>query len=741
VPVEVLGQAEDLMAVVGRACLIIAFALTLYGIGAAIHGARPGNRRFAESARRSMYATAGLVTFAFAILEVAFLRSDFSFVTVVTHSSTTTPFFYKAAAAWSSQEGSLLLWAFLLCMWSSVVLTITRGRLRDVTPYATAVLLGFAAFFIGLLVFSSSPFDTVAGGAPAEGSGLNPLLRHPSMMTHPIALYSGYTLAAIPFAFAIGALIARRIDAEWIAATRRFALASWLALGVGLLLGARWSYVELGWGGYWAWDPVENAALLPWLTATALIHSVQIQEKRGMLKIWNVSLTLATGTLAIVGTFLVRSGILDSIHAFVEQGNTIAWAFTGLIALLAAGSIGLVVSRRASLATEHRIESLLSREAIFLGNNLILVAMTFVVFWGTFFPLISEALTGEKHALGPPWFGKYIVPLAIILALLAGIGPLLSWRRATAANARRNFVIPVVVAALAVIGSLALGGGRRPAAELMFAASAFLLACVGQEFWRGTRARRAMSGERLPVALVSLVRRNRRRYGGYMVHAGVALLFAGIAASSAFQHVVTPTLQVGQSANVGGYTVHYDRATAGISTRDGGLERINLGGDLTVRKDGKLVTRLHTERGYYPTSDGSLGAVSRYFEGEQTSEVGLKAGSRQDVWTVITPDTDPLRPVLAEGDKVFANATKLPPKMGAALLGTAITGIVDRYRNNPPPAQFRFIVSPLVTWMWIGALVILLGGLTSLWPPPGGATRRVRAGYLARVARESTATP
>jgi cytochrome c-type biogenesis protein CcmF len=727
------------MAVVGRACLIIAFAVTLYGIGAAIHGARPGNRRFAESARRAVYATAGLITVAFAILEVAFLRSDFSFATVATHSSTTTPFFYKAAAAWSSQEGSLLLWAFLLSVWSSVVLTLTRGRLRDVTPYATAVLLGFAAFFIGLLIFSASPFDSVAGGAPAEGSGLNPLLRHPSMMTHPIALYSGYTLAAVPFAFAIGALIARRIDAEWIAATRRFALASWLALGIGLLLGARWSYVELGWGGYWAWDPVENAALLPWLTATALIHSVQIQEKRGMLKIWNVSLTLATGTLAIVGTFLVRSGILDSIHAFVEQGNTIAWSFTALIAVICAGSIGLVVSRRGLLASEHRIESLISREAVFLMNNLVLVAITFVVFWGTFFPLISEAITGEKHALGPPWFGKYIVPLSIILAVLSGIGPLLSWRRATAANLRRNFAIPLLLAVAAVGVSLALGGGRRPAAELMFAACAFLLGCVGQEFWRGAGARKAMSGEPLPVALVSMVRRNRRRYGGYLVHAGVALLFLGIAASSAFQHVTTPTLQVGQTANVGGYAIHYDRPTAGISTRDGRLEKINLGAQLTVRKGGHLITRLRTERGYYPTDDGSLGIISRYFEGEQTSEVGLKAGSTRDVWTVITPDTDPLKSVITQGDKVFADAKSLNPQMGAALLGQAIRGIVDRYERNPPPAQFRFIVSPLVTWIWLGALVILFGGVIALWPPPGGATSRVRARYLARVGRESAA--
>jgi cytochrome c-type biogenesis protein CcmF len=370
----------------------------------------------------------------------------------------------------------------------------------------------------------------------------------------------------------------------------------------------------------------------------------------------------------------------------------------------------------------------------------VLVAIAFVVFWGTFFPLISEAITGQKHALGPPWYGKYIVPLAIILAVLSGIGPLLSWRRATPANLRRNFTAPVLIAVAAVAIALVAGGGKRPWAMLMFAACGFLLGCVGQEFWRGARARRAMSGEALGVALVSLVRRNRRRYGGYLVHAGVALLFIGIAASSAFQHVVTPTLRVGQTANVGGYAIHYDRPTATITTHAGRLEKINLGAYLSVRKGGKLVTRLHTERGYYPTDDSSLGALSRYFEGEQTSEVGLKAGARRDIWTVISPNTDPLKNIIAEGDKVFGKAKNLPPQMASAMLGQAITGIVDRYEKNPPPAQFRFIVSPLVTWIWLGAIVILFGGVIALWPPPGGATSRVRARYLARVGRESAAT-
>jgi cytochrome c-type biogenesis protein CcmF len=316
----------------------------------------------------------------------------------------------------------------------------------------------------------------------------------------------------------------------------------------------------------------------------------------------------------------------------------------------------------------------------------------------------------------------------------------IAWRRATASNLRRNLGRPAVVALVVLAALIAAGVTRSFTALLMFTLASFVVAGIVQELWRGVRARRLTSREPVPLAFVSLVRRNRRRYGGYLVHAGVALLFLGIAASSAFQHVVTPTLQVGQTANVGGYAIHYDRATANITTHAGRLEKINFGGDLTVRKGGKVVTRLHSERGYYPTDDGSLGIVSRYFEGEQTSEVGLKAGARRDIWTVISPDTDPLRKVIGEGDKVFGNAKDLNPRMGAALLGQAITGIVDRYKRNPPPAQFRFIVSPLVTWIWLGALVILFGGVISLWPPPGGATRRVRAAYLARVGRESTAT-
>src|SRR5687767_12236211 len=428
------------MPVVGRALIFIALAAALFGIAAALIGARRGRRDLVESGRRSVYAVAGLTTAAFVLLELAFLRTDLSFDVVANHSSTTTPLFYRFTAAWSSQEGSLLLWVWLLSVWSSLALFLTRRKLRDVVPYATAVLLGMAAFFCSLLAFMESPFAQLAV-PPADGVGLNPLLRHPSMMIHPPMLYTGYTLFAIPFAFAVGTLIKRHVGADWIAATRRFALAAWLFLGAGILLGARWSYAELGWGGYWAWDPVENASLMPWLTGTAFLHSIMLQEKRGMLKIWNASLILATGTLCILGTFLVRSGILDSIHAF--GASTLGIPFVSLIGVMIAGSVALVVSRRDSLRSENKIDSLLSREAVFIGNNIVLVGLAFVVFWGTFFPLIAEALSGDRKNLGPPWFDQYIVPLTLVLVLLSGVGPVIAWRRATWKNVRRALALPV----------------------------------------------------------------------------------------------------------------------------------------------------------------------------------------------------------------------------------------------------------------------------------------------------------
>jgi cytochrome c-type biogenesis protein CcmF len=722
------------MAVLGRACVILAFAIALYGLGAGIAAWRMQRRDLAASARRAVYALAGVLTIAMLILELAFLRDDFTFNTVATHSSVTTPTFYKMAAVWSSQEGSLLLWVWLLAMWSSLVLFLTRKKMPDVTPVATAVLAGFGAFFVGLLLFTASPFGTSAV-APLDGSGLNPLLRHPSMMIHPPMLYSGYTLFTVPFAFAVGALAAGKVDAEWITATRRFALGAWLFLGIGIVLGARWSYAELGWGGYWAWDPVENASLLPWLTGTAFIHSIMIQEKRGMLRIWNVSLVLATGILAILGTFLVRSGILDSIHAF--GASTLGIPFVILIVGLIALAIWLVAKRASLLRSEHRIDSFLSREAAFLFNNLLFVGLAFVVFFGTFFPLITEVF-GERRNVGPPWFDRITVPLAIGLVGLAGIAPLISWRRVTRANLRRNLALPVGVGVLAAIAlAVFTHAAHKPLALTLFGLAAFLLAGVVQEFARGTRARRAMSSDNWGLALLSLVRRNRRRYGGYIVHVGIATLFVGVAASSAFQHAKDVRIRPGETAHVGGYDIRYIKPIGRVETRDGRIERISLGSRILVSKDGKAVRTLEPTKGYYP-ANAPFAPVSGMFDGEATSEVRMIAGLRRDVWTAVSPELGPLRPVMRLYDKAIRRmgAAKEPVRKQVLAFRLGLEKVVQTYTSGRPFATFRLIVSPLVWWIWIGGMIVFGGGLVALWPAPDAARRRATAGYAARVARE-----
>ena len=384
------------------------------------------------------------------------------------------------------------------------------------------------------------------------------------MMIHPPMLYSGYVAFTVPFAFAIGALITRRLDAAWIRATRRFALIAWALLGFGLLLGARWSYTELGWGGYWAWDPVENAALMPWLIGTAFLHSIMVQEKRGMLKVWNACLIVATFSLALLGTFLVRSGVLQSIHAFGD--NTVGPYLLGLIAVVLIGSTALIVSRLDDLRSEKRIDSLISRESVFLVNNLLLVALCAVIFWGTFFPLISEFFTGTKSSLAAPWFDRYTTPLAIVLVLFTGIGPLLAWRRVSWASAKRIFLWPTIVGVVAgLVLGIATDAANRPWALALFAFAAFALTGLAQEFWRGAAARRSLVGGSMPAALRAVVSRNRRRYGGYIVHAGVAVLLIGIAASSSFETKRDVILKPGQSAVVDGRKVTYVRATSNVN--------------------------------------------------------------------------------------------------------------------------------------------------------------------------------
>ncbi|MEX2447288.1 MAG: cytochrome c-type biogenesis CcmF C-terminal domain-containing protein [Solirubrobacterales bacterium] len=728
---------------VGSVALALAFATAIFAATAALAGRR-GERRWIDLSRRAVYALCGLLTLCVVLIEIAFAGDDFSFDVVQQHSSIATPTFYKLTAMWSSQEGSLLLWAWLLSVASAVALYATRSKLREIVPYATAALAAIAAFFTGLMLFAGgvNPFAAL-DPAPLDGVGLNPLLQHPSMMIHPPMLYAGYVAFTIPFAFAIGALLTRRLDAAWIRSTRRFALIAWAFLGLGLLLGARWSYTELGWGGYWAWDPVENAALMPWLMGTAFLHSIMVQEKRGMLKAWNASLIVATFSLALLGTFLVRSGVLESIHAFGD--STVGPYILGLIAVVLVGSTALIVSRLDDLRAQKRIDSLASREAVFLVNNLLLVGMTAVIFWGTFFPLIAELFTGETASLAAPWFNRYTTPLAILIVLFTGIGPLLAWRRISWASARRVFVVPLALAAATGIGLLLFSdAGEDPWALALFAFAAFALTGLAQEFWRGAAARRSLSGGTLPAALAAVVSRNRRRYGGYIVHAGIAVLLIGIAASSSFQTNRDVRLKPGESAVVDGRTITYEQPTVAADERS-----FTFGAVLGVEQGGERF-ELRPSRRYFRPSGVEGGTIGSSFDGEATSEVGLRPGFRSDLWTAVEPNTSAVRRRVRAADRGFSacvsGAPGTPPQCAAvsrlmraaaanpalrpialaqieALQAAAAERLARSYLDDTLPATFRVIVDPLVTWIWVGALIALCGALTALWPARGARLR------------------
>jgi cytochrome c-type biogenesis protein CcmF len=450
---------------------------------------------------------------------------------------------------------------------------------------------------------------------------------------------------------------------------------------------------------------------------------MMVQEKRGMLRVWNVSLIVATFTLALLGTFLVRSGILDSIHAF--GASTVGGYFLALIAVVVVGSAALIVARLDDLRSERRIDSLLSRESVFLLNNLLLVGLCFVVFWGTFFPLISEAVTGHKASVGPPWFDRYTVPLAIALVLFAGIGPLLAWRRVTLAQVKRLFAFPAALAiAVLVLLALFTDAADSSSSLLLFTFASFTIAAVGSEYFRGVRTRRLMAAESHGSALVSIVRRNRRRYGGYLAHLGIAVVLLGVAASSAFNTQADVRLAPGQSARVGGYDVRYVKPTSGLSA-----QKIDFGAVLDVRKNGKRVALLRPERSYFPALDSSMGPIGRFFRGESTSEVGLDTGLRRDIWTAMQPDLRFLNKPIRVGNRRFADS---PPEVQAL----AIAGLTQAYLKAAPPVTFRVIVDPMVTWIWLGGLIVLGGALIALWPSALAARRRLTSLYAARLGRE-----
>jgi cytochrome c-type biogenesis protein CcmF len=730
------------MASVGSVLLALAFFVAASSAVVAVVWRHDDAR--VTLARRGVYGVFFLLLACVVIIEVSFATNDFSLNIVAEHSSNETPMFYKLAAMWSSQEGSLLLWSFVLSICASLALYSTRHKLREIVPWATAVMMAMGSFFIGLMLFAPdvNPFATL-NPAPMDGVGLEPLLQHPSMMIHPPMLYSGYVAWTIPFAFAIGALITRRVDSEWLRATRRFALIAWTFLGLGLLLGARWSYSELGWGGYWAWDPVENAALMPWLLGTAFLHSIMVQEKRNMLKVWNATLIVATFAMCLLGTFLVRSGVLESIHAF--GNDTVGPYLLVVIGIVVIGSTLLIVSRLDGLRTEKRIDSLISRESVFLINNLLLVGMVVVIAWGTFFPLFSELFTGKKSSLAAPWFDQYTTPLAILLVLFTGIGPLLAWRRVTWASARHVFRVPILVAFLTMVVLWALTDvSNRPWALALFTFASFAIAGVLQEFYNGAHARQKISGGSFVAALVSVTTRNRRRYGGYIAHIGVAVLLIGIAASSSFQTNENVVMKPGETRVVDGREFTYKKPYVLVDD-----EKYTFGAVVEVKQDGKFITDLKTSRRFFrPTGAAATGTISDYFSGNATTEVGLKTTPVRDIWVTVAPNVTPVQDQLARADKGFTKCVEAGPgtprqcKALSALMRAAAAnpklrptafgqiealqlkaaeGIAREYLKDGNAATFKVIINPLVMWMWIGGIIAGVGALIAVWP---GRSRR-----------------
>ena len=649
----------------GRAALLVALGLTLYATLAGGLAARERKRRLALSAQNALLAAFAATAVASAVLVAALARRDFSFVYVAQLTSRDLPTRYALSAFWGGQEGSLLLWLLVLTGLGSAAVVLGRRAGGDVVAWVVPVLGGVATFFALLVVVIESPFATQP--APPEGAGMTPSLQNPYMIAHPPLLYLGFVGLTVPWAFAMGSLLARRVDERWIVATRRWTLAAWGFLGVGQLLGAKWAYEEVGWGGYFAWDPVENAALMPWLAATAFLHSVMIQEKRGMLRVWNVVLVLLAFGLSLFGTFLTRSAIVNSIHAFA-QGPVGVWFLT-FIALVVAFSLYLLFSRLPLLRAKTRLESLVSREATFLYNNLLLVAFCLTVLWGVLFPILSEAVRGEQRTMGPGYYNFFFKSFGLPLLLLMGIGPLIAWRRASLRSLGKTFLWPLGAAVGAGLVLLALGAGSSPLGLLAYSFTAFVLASIVLEFVRGTLARRALGAPSWGSAFAQLVSLNRRRYGGYVVHAAVVVLVIGVVGSSQYQTIREEELRPGQSLEVAGYTLAY-RSLEERRAANAQEQRAVLA---VSRGDARLGT-IEAGKNRYPV------------EQQTSNEVAIR--------------TDYLR-----GEDLFVIADQIDPD------GTV---------------YFKVFVKPLVNLIWLAGGVFVLGALVALWPD-ARETRRLAA--------------
>ena len=677
------------MTLLGSLSLWLAFLVGLWGAITGFVGGAQQRADLQKSARNATFALFAALAVAVISLEIAIFRHDFSVQYVASRTSRNLPTFYLWSALYSGQEGSLLFWATVLSLFGVLTQLLTSRRHRMYLPYVAAVTCLVATFFVSVMLFAANPFQRLPF-TPLDGSGMNPQLQNPGMVFHPPMLYLGYISITIPFAFAIAALLTKKLDAEWLVAVRKWTLVSWLFLSVGLLIGMWWAYVELGWGGYWAWDPVENAALLPWLVMTAFLHSVMIQEKRGMLKKWNLALIIGAWVLSIFGTFLTRSGVISSVHSFTQ--SPVGYFFLAFLVVAAIASFTLYATRLPLLEAEATLESMVSREAGFLFNNLLLIGIAFSVLWGTLFPILSEAVRGTKITVGPPFFNQVNIPLGLALLAMTGVGPLIAWRRASLSNLRRQFAVPTT-SGVFVLLILLVAGMRDIGALMAFSIGGFVLGTVVQEFARGARARHRQYGEPIAVALVQLLSRNRRRYGGYIVHVAIVLLFVAFA-GMAFKTETQATLRPGETATLQGSDGHvYSFTHLGISQYNA-LNRQVTAALVEVQRDGKPIGRLRTEKRQHV--DG-LGRPTF----EPSTEVGIMSGLRVDLYVVLA-------------------------------------GLV----NGTEQAVFRFTINPLVWWVWFGGLVLVIGGLIVLWPGgvvvavKGSKATSAQAGYAVKLEAE-----
>ncbi len=647
------------MSDLGAHALRFALGIAVLGLGIGIAAGVRRSEDLTRVAERSVWVVFAFVTLAMGLLFAAFASFDFELAYVARNSARSMDLHYRLAALWGGQAGSLLLWLWMLGAYASACLVFQRRQNRTLVPWIVVVLLANAIFFLVLLNFVTNPFEKLpAGRLMSDGNGLNPLLQHPVMMIHPLVLYMGLVGFAVPFAFAFAALVTGELGSAWFRATRRWTLFAWLALSVGILLGGRWAYEVLGWGGYWAWDPVENASFMPWLPATAYLHSVMIQEKRGMLKTWNLLLIGLTYTLCLFGTFLTRSGIVQSVHAFA-QTPLFTSIFLGYVLVTAAIFLTALLARRGELKSPSRLESYVSREAGFLLNNWVLIAILMVVFWGTLFPVFSELFGDERIAVGPKFFNTMSGPLALFLLFLTGVGPLVAWRRATLGSLRKQFLWPGVVGMVTCLGlGAAMGRSLSLYPLLIWSLGAFVFATVFQEYGRAIRARTRKGDEGPFQAFATLLRRNQQRYGGYIVHLGVVLVLVG---------------------------------TAGSVFNEERLENLSPGGEIRMR-DYRLRynTALPIEAQHYG------GATARIALYENGTPLGVMTPQKRQYWLEEQPASIPaIHSTLREDLYVILTAVEAD---GSATLKV--------YRN------------PLVNWIWIGGFVFVIGTVAVMWPHP-----------------------